>query len=133
MLVLPSSDFFCFLEGKVNWAMGIIEDLSRTIEMRLKAAPEESYVASLNAKGTNKIIEKLSEETTEAILAAKDFDKSPESIKDITHEIADLWFHSMVLLGHFDIKPDEVLKELQSRFGQSGLTEKAKRASKENR
>ncbi len=112
--------------------MGIIEDLSKTIETRLKAAPEESYVASLTAKGTNDIIEKVCEETTEAMLAAKDFDESPESVKHLTHEIADLWFHSMVLLAHLNIKPDEVLKVLQERFGQSGLTEKAKRDSKAN-
>ena len=113
--------------------MGIIEDLSKTIEARLKAEPAESYVASLNEKGTNYIIEKISEETTEAILAAKDFDKSPESVKNLTHEIADLWFHSMVLLAHFEIQSDDVLKVLQNRFGHSGLAEKAKRANKENR
>ena len=107
--------------------MGIIEDLSRTIEMRLKAAPEESYVATLNAKGTNEIIEKLSEETTEAILAAKDFDESPESINHIIHEIADLWFHSLVALSMKNLSSDDILIELEKRFGISGHKEKNNR------
>tara|TARA_B100001094_G_scaffold169746_1_gene164158 strand:- start:80 stop:409 length:330 start_codon:yes stop_codon:yes gene_type:complete len=108
--------------------MGVIENLSRTIETRLDAQPKESYVASLHAKGTNKIIEKVSEETTELLIAAKDIDKTPEGAQHLVDEVADLWFHSMVLLAHLNVKPDDVLTVLEGRFGESGHQEKARRA-----
>ncbi len=108
--------------------MGVIENLSRTIETRLDAQPKESYVASLHAKGTNKIIEKVSEETTELLIAAKDIDKTPGGAQHLVDEVADLWFHSMVLLAHLNVKPDDVLTVLEGRFGESGHQEKARRA-----
>ena len=81
-----------------------------------------SYVAKLYHKGTDAILKKIGEEATEVVMAAKD--GVPEKI---VYEVADLWFHSMVLLAQQDLHPDDVLEELQRRFGTSGLAEKASR------
>lgn len=105
----------------------IIEQLSVILKERLSAETDKSYVASLYMKGNNKILEKVGEEATEVILAAKDCEKSPEKNKALVKEVADLWFHTMVLLTHLGISPIEVLEELQRRFGESGLVEKSKR------
>lgn len=103
----------------------MIEKLTAVLEERkalADTAPDSSYVASLHAKGLNKILEKVGEETTEAIIAAKDGDK-----EEIIKETADLWFHSMVMLSHMDLSAADVLAELERRFGLSGLDEKASR------
>jgi phosphoribosyl-ATP pyrophosphohydrolase len=79
-------------------------------------------VAKLYAKGLDAILKKIGEEATETVMAAKD------GVPDkIIYEVADLWFHSMVLLAHQGLSPDQVLAELQRRFGLSGLEEKASR------
>lgn len=96
--------------------------LIQVIESRKSAPVDSSYVASLHSKGLNKILEKVGEEATEVILAAKDDDSS-----EVVKEIADLWFHSMVLLSHQSIGLDSLLTELESRFGRSGIEEKASR------
>ena len=83
---------------------------------------DTSYVASLYAKGLDTILKKIGEEATETVIAAKDGDK-----KQIIYETADLWFHCMVLLAEQGLHPDDVLNELQRRFGLSGLEEKAQR------
>ena len=105
----------------------ILDKLSQTMAARKGSDPEKSYVASLHHKGLNKILEKLGEECTETILAAKDaeIDKSKKSA--LIYETADLWFHSMVMLSHLELTPDDVLKELEQRFGLSGVEEKASR------
>ncbi|TBR41218.1 phosphoribosyl-ATP diphosphatase [Marinomonas agarivorans] len=104
----------------------VLTELANTLEARKNAAADESYVASLHAKGLNKILEKLGEESIETILAAKDAKASGET-KDLIYETADLWFHSLVMLSHLNLGPDHILNELARRFDLSGLTEKAQR------
>lgn len=104
----------------------VLERLAQVLEARKNAAPESSYVASLHAKGLNKILEKVSEECTETLLAAKDAEHSGET-SDVVYETADLWFHSMVMLSRLGLGPDDVLNELARRFDLSGLEEKASR------
>lgn len=100
----------------------VLKALFDVIEARRNQDPASSYVASLHDKGLNKILEKIGEEATETIIAAKDGNRI-----EIIKETADLWFHSMVMLSHLEITQQEVLAELESRFGTSGLTEKANR------
>lgn len=107
--------------------MTILDELATVLEQRKAEDPDASYVASLYAKGTNKILEKVGEEATEVILAAKDLDGSDSKRTELVKELADLWFHSMVLLAHEDMHVNEVLAELKQRFGVSGHTEKASR------
>ena len=105
----------------------ILTKLGEVLESRKSAEADSSYVASLHAKGLNKILEKLGEECTEAIIAAKDAERSGDH-KDVIYETADLWFHSLVMLSHLDESPQAVLDELARRFGLSGIEEKASRA-----
>ena len=104
----------------------LLEQLADVLEARKQADPETSYVASLHAKGLNKILEKVGEECTETLLAAKDAEHSGET-RELVCETADLWFHSMVMLSHLGTDADAVLAELERRFDSSGLTEKAQR------
>ena len=104
----------------------VLTQLAQTLEARKNASKDESYVASLHAKGLNKILEKLGEESVETILAAKDAQTSGDKT-DLIYETADLWFHSLVMLSHLNLTPDDVLSELARRFDLSGLTEKAQR------
>lgn len=103
-----------------------IKRLTQVLEERKQASPESSYVASLYHKGINKILEKVGEEATETIIAAKDASVSGNP-DDVIYETADLWFHSLVMLSSLDIDPQLVLEELDRRFGLSGLEEKAAR------
>ncbi len=96
--------------------------LAVVLEQRKQAAPDSSYVAKLYGKGLDGILKKIGEEATETVMAAKDGDR-----EKIVYEIADLWFHSMVLLAHQGLHPDDVTGELERRFGLSGLAEKARR------
>lgn len=106
----------------------VLNELATVLAERKKADPESSYVASLHHKGLNKILEKVGEECTETILAAKDAEAADNAKKqDLVYETADLWFHSMVMLSHLDLHPDDILKELQRRFNLSGLEEKSSR------
>jgi phosphoribosyl-ATP pyrophosphohydrolase len=88
--------------------------------------PDTSYVTRLYAKGDDAILKKIGEEATETVLAAKDARHSGDSQK-LLYETADLWFHSLVMLAHFDLTPQQVLDELARREGLSGLDEKAAR------
>ncbi len=99
------------------------------INARRDDDPEKSYVASLAHAGTNKILEKISEECAEVILAVKDQESGRGNRDAIIHELADLWFHSLVLMSYGEIRYSEVLDELQRRLGRSGLAEKANRAN----
>lgn len=101
----------------------VLDRLSRVLEERKRADPGGSYVAKLYGKGLDAILKKIGEEATETVMAAKD--GVPEKI---VHEVADLWFHSMVLLAQQGLGPDAVLAELDRRFGLSGLEEKSRRA-----
>ncbi len=96
--------------------------LTQILEERRSADPASSYVASLHKKGLDTILKKVGEEATETVIAAKDGDK-----QQIIYETADLWFHSMVMLSHFDLTSDDVLNELKRRFDTSGIAEKAAR------
>lgn len=107
----------------------VIQKLAQVLEERKSASASESYVASLHEKGLNKILEKIGEEAVETILAAKECDNSPEATAAVVHETADLWFHSLVMLSHLGLGPDQVLEELEKRFNISGLDEKASRES----
>ncbi|MCB2425405.1 phosphoribosyl-ATP diphosphatase [Methylophaga pinxianii] len=100
-----------------------LQKLMVVLNQRKNATAESSYVASLYAAGTDKILKKLGEEATETVIAGKSGDK-----EQIVYETADLWFHSMVLLAHNDIEVDSVLAELDRRFGLSGHDEKASRS-----
>jgi phosphoribosyl-ATP pyrophosphohydrolase len=104
----------------------VLEQLAQVLEERKQADPEKSYVASLHAKGLNKILEKVGEECTETLLAAKDAEHSGQTRK-LVCETADLWFHSMVMLSRLGLSPQDVLDELANRFDLSGLEEKASR------
>lgn len=106
----------------------VLQQLGDVLESRKSAKADSSYVASLHAKGLNKILEKVGEEATETILAAKDAQTSGEN-KDLIYETADLWFHSLVMLSHLGESPQAVLDELARRFDLSGLEEKASRKS----
>lgn len=107
----------------------VLKQLGEVLEQRKSAAPDSSYVASLHAKGLNKILEKIGEEATETILAAKDAKLSGDN-SDLVYETADLWFHSLVALSHLGETPEAVLNELARRFDLSGLEEKASRTDK---
>lgn len=100
----------------------ILDRLAETLEARKQASPGSSYVAKLYAGGTDAILKKIGEEATEVVLAARD--DQPEKI---IYEVADLWFHTLVLLAHKGLKPADVLNELARREGLSGLVEKANR------
>lgn len=102
----------------------ILKSLERTILERREAEPDQSYVASLRAKGRAKMAEKLGEEATEAVIAAVLDDRA-----GMTGEAADLLFHLMVLLADMDLSLDDVTTELARREGLSGLEEKAARGA----
>lgn len=104
----------------------ILIQLAQILEQRKGADAGSSYVASLHQKGLNKILEKVGEEATETIIAAKDCN-SESGRTALIGETADLWFHTMVMLSHLDLGPEQVLEELKKRFEISGLVEKAKR------
>ena len=103
----------------------ILTQLAAVLEARKHAAPDSSYVAGLYAKGLDAILKKIGEEATETVLAAKQGDRG-----QIVPETAALWFHTLVLLAQQGLKPDDVLRELERRFGLSGLDEKAQRGNK---
>lgn len=105
----------------------ILNALAVVLEARKQAAPESSYVSSLYHKGLNKILEKVGEECTETLIAAKDAAVSGRH-DELVYETADLWFHSLVMLSHFNVHPDAVLNELARRFDISGHAEKAARS-----
>ncbi|HVE48408.1 MAG TPA: bifunctional phosphoribosyl-AMP cyclohydrolase/phosphoribosyl-ATP diphosphatase HisIE [Casimicrobiaceae bacterium] len=101
----------------------ILAQIAATIESRRNASADTSYVASLFARGDDAILKKIGEEATETMMAAKDGDAAA-----ITHEVADLWFHCLVLLARHGLGPADVLRELGRRHGTSGLAEKAARS-----
>ncbi len=100
----------------------ILKRLTATLEARKTAAPDSSYVAKLHAKGLDAILKKIGEEATETVMAAKDGQS-----EKIIYEVADLWFHTLVLLSHKGLTAQDVLDELARREGVSGIEEKASR------
>lgn len=99
-----------------------LHQLAEVLENRKQQSPEQSYVASLYAKGLDVILKKVGEEATETVIAAKNGNK-----EQLIYETADLWFHCLVMLADQGLHPRDVLNELERRFGLSGLTEKARR------
>lgn len=95
-----------------------------------EGSKKPSYVVSLHRKGLNKILEKVGEESTEVILAAKDLEAQPDSkrhAQELAGEVADLWFHTLVMLSHLNLSIEDVEQVLVSRFGLSGIEEKRSR------
>lgn len=110
----------------MNTANDILARLADTLESRLPkngGDPASSYSARLLSKGPDAFLKKIGEEATELVMAAKD-----ESREKIIYETADLWFHSMVALAHYGLRPEDVLNELARREGTSGIAEKAARS-----
>ncbi len=106
----------------------VLAQLGDILEARKASPTELSYVASLHAKGLNKILEKVGEEAIETVLAAKDAERSGDN-QDLIYETADLWFHTLVALSHLGERPEAVVQELARRFEMSGLEEKASRTT----
>lgn len=100
----------------------ILKHLADVIDSRKGGDTAESYVARLFALGEDAILKKIGEEATEAVLAAKDGER-----ERIVSETADLWFHCMVMLSHYGLRPENVLDELSRRAGTSGIEEQALR------
>lgn len=100
----------------------VLRALAATIESRKRADARTSYVASLLAGAEDALLKKIGEEATETVLAAKGGDRA-----HLVAEVADLWFHSLVLLARHGAGPDDVLAELARREGRSGIEEKASR------
>ncbi|TFH88376.1 phosphoribosyl-ATP diphosphatase [Billgrantia azerbaijanica] len=107
----------------------ILDELFDVLASRRDADPADSYVASLHHRGLNKILEKVGEEATETLLAAKDAEGGGDAERQaLVAETADLWFHSLVMLSHLGLEHRDVLDELARRFGISGHEEKAARS-----
>ena len=102
----------------------ILEELQKVLIARKDADSSESYVASLYDKGLDQILKKVGEESSEVIIAAKGSDQ-----RELVKETADLWFHCMVLLVSQGLTVNDVLNELDQRFGISGHKEKANRST----
>ena len=100
----------------------VLKDLAAVIEARKGAPADESYVASLYAGGTDAILKKVGEEAVEVVIAGKGDDRDA-----LVREVADLWFHCLVLLAAHGSHPEAVTGELARRFGISGHEEKARR------
>jgi len=107
--------------------------LADVIESRKRANggdPEASYVARLLHKGPDAFLKKIGEEATEVVMAAKDVEHGGDRAK-LVGEVADLWFHCMIALAHYGLRPADVVAELQRREGLSGLEEKALRKARD--
>ena len=102
--------------------MEVLSALADVIESRKGGDPQKSYVAKLFSKAPDGVLKKIGEEAVECVMAAKD-----ENKKDIIYETADLWFHSLVMLSQYGLRPEHVLAELERREGLSGLEEKRRR------
>jgi len=114
--------------------MSLLDELAAVLEARKQQTPESSYVASLYDEGTNRILQKIGEESAELIIAGKDNCATSElrnnsTREEVVKETADLWFHCMVLLAHQGLSHTDVLVELGARFGISGHDEKASRST----
>ena len=110
-------------------AVDALARLAQVIESRKPAQggdPEKSYVARLLHKGPDAFLKKIGEEATETVMAAKDVDHGGDKSK-LVGEVADLWFHCMIALAHYNLSPADVVAELSRREGLSGLDEKAMR------
>ena len=103
----------------------ILKKLTETLEARKKDDPSKSYTASLYRDGLEAILKKVNEEAFETIIAARQGDN-----KELVHEVADLWFHTLVLMAHKNLSAEDILNELSRREGTSGIEEKESRPPK---
>lgn len=113
----------------MNMSTDILARVADVLESRLPANGgnlESSYVARLLHKGPDAFLKKIGEEATETVMAAKDVDAGADKAK-LVYEVADLWFHTMVALTHYGLRPEDVVAELARREGISGIEEKASR------
>ncbi|MBH2019430.1 phosphoribosyl-ATP diphosphatase [Polaromonas sp.] len=114
-----------------------LERLASIIESRKLVNggdPETSYVARLLHKGPDAFLKKIGEEATETVMAAKDIDcggATPELKGRLVGEVADLWFHTLIALAHYKLRPADVLAELERREGTSGIEEKSLRKAQQ--
>lgn len=104
----------------------VLNRLAEVLESRKGADPSSSYVAKLYDKGIDGILKKVGEEAGETIIAAKNGDKA-----EIIYETADLWFHTLVMLAHAGLEPQDIINELARREGLSGIEEKESRSKSE--
>lgn len=107
-----------------------VVDARRADFLAGKADPDISYIAKLFSKGDDAILKKIGEEAAETVMAAKDSrfaNLAPEMQSKLVGEIADLWFHCFVALSQFNLRPEDVIAELERREGVSGIAEKAAR------
>ena len=106
-----------------NTDQDILEKIYQIVQERKQFGDgENSYVKSLFDKGLDKILSKIGEEATETAIAGKGGDRD-----EVVYEVADLFFHVVVLLGYYDLPPEKIYVELRRRFGLSGIEEKANR------
>ena len=115
-------------------ADAVLAQLYATLRQRKNADPKQSYVAGLYARGVDAILKKIAEEAGETLIAAKNLPLSggkPEDQAALAHELADLWFHTLVLLAAYDLPLSVLTDELARRMGRSGLEEKAARPNKD--
>ncbi len=113
----------------MNMSTDILARVADVLESRLPANGgnlESSYVARLLHKGPDAFLKKIGEEATETVMAAKDVDAGADKAK-LVYEVADLWFHTMVALTYYGLRPEDVVAELARREGISGIEEKASR------
>jgi phosphoribosyl-ATP pyrophosphohydrolase len=103
----------------------ILKKLTETLEARKKDDPSKSYTASLYRDGLEAILKKVNEEAFETIIAARQGNN-----KELVHEVADLWFHTLILMAHKNLSAEDILNELSRREGTSGIEEKESRAPK---
>jgi phosphoribosyl-ATP pyrophosphohydrolase len=99
-----------------------LEDLFAVLLERKNSMQDESYVSLLYKKGEDSILKKVGEESAEVIIASKGGDR-----EHLIHELVDLWFHCLVLMGHKDLKLEDLAEEFRRRMGTSGVAEKASR------
>ena len=105
-----------------NEKQHIFDSIDEILDKRKTADPEKSYTAKLLNEGIDNILKKVGEEATETVIASKCGDNAA-----IIHEIADLWFHTIVLLKYHNLEVEDIIKEFERRFGISGIEEKANR------
>ena len=104
---------------------GVLAAVADVIDSRQGGDPTTSYVAKLFSRAPDAVLKKIGEEAVECVMAAKD-----QSPRDIIYETADLWFHSLVMLSQYGLRPEQVLAELERREGLSGIEEKSSRTAR---
>ena len=113
-----------------NDSLQRLADIIQTRKVANGGDPDKSYVARLLHKGPDAFLKKIGEEATETVMAAKDIDCGGPTVElkaKLVGEVADLWFHTLIALVHYELTPDDVLAELERREGTSGIEEKALR------